>query len=97
MRAKIENSLSVEVTGVDLTSASKLEFYVRQGCVFWLYKPTVIDENHLLVKIPYEDAMQMKPVGALLQLALTDGDGNKQATDIVPMPVRELLKEAGYA
>ena len=34
---------------------------------------------------------------ARLQLALTDGDGNPQAADIVSQPVKELLKEAGYA
>lgn len=96
MRAKIANALSIEVEGVDLTGASRLEFYIRQGCVFWLYTPMIIDETHLLVRIPYDDAMQMKPQGALLQLALTDANGNKQATDIVSVPVRELLKEAGY-
>lgn len=97
MREKIRNSLSVEVTGAELTKAAKLQFWLRQGRKFFEYAPTVIDETHLLVVIPFADAMQLDPgCSARLQLAFTDGDGNPQASDIVTKPVRELLKEAGY-
>lgn len=97
MRQKIANALSIEVEGADLLTASKLEFYVRQGCLFFQYAPSVVDETHLLVQIPFEDAMQLKAnQQALLQLALTDSGGNRQAADIVSVPVKDLLKEAGY-
>lgn len=96
MREKIRNALSVEVTGTDLTKATKLRFWLRQGSMFLEYTPTVVDETHLLVEVPFEDAMRLKPDNVRLQLALTDGDGNPQAADIVSCPVRALLKEAGY-
>lgn len=96
MFQKIANALSVEVEGTDLTKATKIEFYVRQGCSFFQYEPTVVDETHLLVKIPYADAMRLQASTVRLQLALTDADGNPQAADIVSTPVKDLLKEAGY-
>ena len=97
MREKIRNNLSVEVTGADLTKAAKLQFWLRQGQTFFEYAPAVVDETHLLVTIPYADAMQLDPGrSARLQLALTDESGNPQVSDIVVQPVRELLKEDGY-
>lgn len=97
MREKIRNALSVEVTGADLTKATKLQFWLRQGRKFFEYVPTVVDETHLLVVVPFADAIQLDPGrSARLQLALTDESGNPQAADIVTQPVRELLKEAGY-
>lgn len=96
MFQKIANALSVEVDGTDLTKATKIEFYVRQGCSFFQYEPTVVDETHLLVKIPYEDAMRLRPGAVSLQCALTDADGNKQAAEIVQVDVKSFLKEAGY-
>ena len=96
MIQKIPNALSVEVTGVDLTKATKLEFYVRQACSWFQYTPIVVDETHLLVEIPYEDAMRLKPDKISMQLALTDGDGNARATEIVQDVAKRFLKEAGY-
>lgn len=97
MREKIQNALSVEVTGADLTKATKLQFWLKQGELFFEYTPQVVDQTHLLVIIPFADAMQLDPgKSARLQLALTDGDGTPQAADIVSQPVKELLKEAGY-
>lgn len=97
MREKIQNALSVEVTGADLTKATKLQFWLKQGELFFEYAPQVVDQTHLLVIIPFADAMQLDPgKSARLQLALTDGDGNPQAADIVSTPVKDLLKEAGY-
>lgn len=97
MFQKIANALSVELTGTDLTKASNLEFYVKQACQFFRYTPVVVDETHLLVKIPYEDAMRLRPGSVSLQCALTDADGNKQAAEIVQVDVKSFLKEAGYA
>ena len=91
MFQKIANALSVEVDGTDLTKATKLEFYVRQGCSFFQYEPTVVDETHL-----YADAMRLQASTVRLQLALTDGDGNPMAAEIVQTDAKKFLKEAGY-
>ena len=114
MFQKIANALSVEVEGTDLTKATKLEFYVRQGCSFFQYHGTdevsvadllalstgsgayEVDETHLLVKIPYADAMRLQASTVRLQLALTDGDGNPMAAEIVQTDAKKFLKEAGY-
>lgn len=97
MFQKIANALSVEVEGTDLTKVTKLEFYVKQACQFFQYTPVVVDETHLLVKIPYEDAMRLQASTVRLQLALTDGDGNPMAAEIVQTDAKKFLKEAGYA
>lgn len=96
MFQKIANALSVEVEGTDLTKASNLEFYVKQACQFFQYTPVVVDETHLLVKIPYADAMRLQASTVRLQLALTDGDGNPMAAEIVQTDAKKFLKEAGY-
>lgn len=75
----------------------KTGIYVKQACQFFEYTPVVVDESHLLVKIPYEDAMRLRPGAVSLQCALTDADGNKQAAEIVQVDVKSFLKEAGYA
>lgn len=97
MFQKIANALSVEVEGTDLTKATKLEFYVRQGCSFFQYEPTVVDETHCTVLIPYEDAMKLRPGNVWLQMAFTDENGNKITVRKVQQEVDEFLKEAGYA
>lgn len=43
MREKIQNALSVEVTGADLTKATKLQFWLKQGELFFEYAPRVVD------------------------------------------------------
>lgn len=86
----------MEVEGTDLTKASNLEFYVRQGCTFFQYTPEVVDETHLFVKIPYDDAMRLREGRVHLQMALTDESGNSLAAEIVQEDVKKLLKEAGY-
>lgn len=96
MFQKIANALSVEVEGTDLTKASNLEFYVKQACQFFQYTPVVVDERRLLVKIPYEDAMRLQASTVRLQLALTDGDGNPMAAEIVQTDAKKFLKETGY-
>ena len=39
MREKIKNALSVEVVGADLTKATNLQFWLRQGTLFFEYVP----------------------------------------------------------
>lgn len=97
MREKIQNALLIEITGSDLSKATKIEFWIRNGTRFLQYAPTVVDATHLLVVIPYKDAMGLDASkGVLMQAAFTDANGNPIATDIVRDTVTELLKESGY-
>lgn len=101
MRQKIENRLSLTVEGADLTGATELQLYLRQGVdLFFELTPEVIgvseSDTTLLVIVPFEIAKQLRRSGCLLQLAWKDGDGNPMATEIVNVPVEALLKEAGY-
>lgn len=96
MREKIENYLHIEVTGVDLTQVTDLEFYIRQGIKFWQYKPSVVSESEMTVRIPYEDAMYLRG-GGFVQLQFTFmRNGVPGASEIDSKIVGDLLKEAGY-
>jgi len=44
----------------------------------------------------YADAMRLQASTVRLQLALTDGDGNPMAAEIVQTDAKKFLKEAGY-
>lgn len=96
MRRKIENNILVNVEGVDLTTVSNIEFYVKQPALFLEYIPRVISAGQMIVKIPYEDAMKLKLGGVSLQFAYTDASGTPNATDTIIASVKELLKEDGY-
>lgn len=98
MRQRIGNLLRVEVEGGSLEGATDLEFYIKQwGGIFLELTPTVVDDTHIEVEIPYDKAMQLTSTQAKLQLAYTDETGQPCATDTLVVPVEELLKEAGYA
>ena len=96
MRRRIKNNLHITVGGVDLTKASNLEFYMRQGQFFRQYIPIVLSENEILVTIPLKDATCLELTKVSLQLAFTDENGEPLATDPSIIPVDDFLKEAGY-
>ena len=96
MRTRIKNALHITCEDVDLTAVSKIEFYVKQSGFFRQYSPEVVSPNEMLVEIPFEDAMKLRPNQVKLQFAFTDENGTPQATDIVSYEVADLLKEAGY-
>lgn len=96
MRHRIENSLQITCEDVDLTTISNIEFYVRQPGFFREYRPEVVSAKEMLVHIPFEDAMELRPSDAMLQFAYTDSNGVPRATEIEEIPVSALLKEAGY-
>lgn len=97
MRQRMENSLLIKVDGIDLTTASNIEFYIRQAGSFFQYTPEVISPEEMLVAIPYEDAMKLTTGECRLQFALTDANGTPLATEVKTVSVGTLLKEAGYA
>lgn len=96
MRKKIQNTLKITCSDVDLTTITNIEFYVRQSAFFGCYTPTVLSSTEMVVVIPLEDAMKLRGDRVKLQFAFTDANGNPDATDIVETNVKDLLKEVGY-
>ena len=98
MLQKIKNTLHICVEGADLTGAKNPELYIRQGIVgmFRTYVPQILSSNEILVEIPYEDAMKLRPGTCALQLAWTDASGNPRASSPTNVSVGAFLKEAGY-
>ena len=97
MRRRIRNVIQIEVEGVSLEGATDLEFYVRQDRgMCRCYTPTIIDNTHIEVDIPYEDAMKFAPTEADIQLAFTNVNGYPVATEIETIPVGDLLKGEVY-
>lgn len=96
MREKIENTLKITCSDVDLTTLTNIEFYVKQARFFGCYTPVVISPTEMAVTIPFEDAQNLKHGKAELQFAFTDAEGKPDASDVVVMGVGDLLKEVGY-
>lgn len=97
MRAKIENNLIIEVCSIDLTKLKNIEFYIKQGELFFQYTPQIIDEHRMTIKISYDEAMQFSPdTNAESQFAFTDIFGNKGASEITKIPVDDLINNDGY-
>lgn len=96
MRQNIENFLYVTVQGVDLTTVTGLQFWIRQGKNLFEYIPEVKDSTTMFVAVPFDDAMKLSSGTVDMQFAFTDASRHPEASDIVTMPVERLLKEAGY-
>ena len=96
MRSKIQNTLKIAVSGIDLTTVSNIEFYVKQKDFFGCYTPTVISPSEMAVIIPLRDAMELKGDKVSLQFAFMDENNTPRASGVVSRTVGELLKEAGY-
>lgn len=97
IRARIKNTLEIPVKGVDLTTLSDIEFYVKQPGFFRQYTPEVVSSGTMLLEIPYEDAMKIRPKEPVkLQFAFTDANGIPDASDVLSYESSDLLKEAGY-
>lgn len=97
MRQKIKNTVHISVDGIDLTTLTNIEFYVRQVNKFFQYTPQIIDASNMIVTIPKEDADELCCACVKLQFAFTDKDGNDDASEVVSVPMEELLKGDGYA
>ena len=96
MREKIQNTLKLTCTDLDLTTLKNIEFYVKQPNFFGLYTPFVISENEMTVTIPLADARRLSQGSVKMQFAFTYADGTPGASDVVAAEVDELLKGAGY-
>ena len=97
MRQKIQNRLRITVEGEAMTTVTDLEFYIRQGTFFWEGPAEVEDDHTLIVTVPKETADRLVAgKWVQLQFAYTDAAGVPQASDVLKVPVGELLKESGY-
>ena len=96
MRQRIENQILVTVNGLDLMLVSDIEFYVKQGALFFEYSPDVLSETEMVVTMPLADAMKLTNDMVQLQFAYTDENGKPDAANPVFCSVHELLKEGGY-
>lgn len=105
MKSKIRNDLVVTVDGVDLTTISKPEFYIRQANNFFQYIPEIVDDKTMVVHIPFEDAMQLTPKKnvnglksppCMVQFAFTKDNGAPDYSDKLEIEVEDLLKTEGY-
>lgn len=92
----MDNYLEIVCEDVDFSEVSNIEFYIRQGGFFRQYSPFGLTEHSIVIKIPYEDAMELEPSYVRLQFAYTDKDGVPRASEITSVSVGVLLKEAGY-
>lgn len=96
MRVKIENRVLITCEGVDLTTLTDIEVYIRQGYLFFQYTPEVHSASEMVVTMPFDDAKQLRPFPVRVQFAFTDETGRPDASDIVTIGVEDLLKEDGY-
>ena len=96
MREKIENRLKITCEDIDLTTITNIEFYVSQIKFFQCYYPVVLSSTEMSVLIPFEDAKRLNAGEVKLQFAFTDKESNRRASEVVLLPVKDLLKEAGY-
>ena len=97
MRQRLENVLVFNTENVDLLTASKLEFYLKQrNGTFLEYVPEIIDNTSFRVTIPYEDAMELSEGTAEVQLALTTEGGSKIASNVRNIRIKRLIKAGGY-
>jgi hypothetical protein len=96
MREKIENQLLITCEGMDLTTVSDIEFYVRQSDFFASYGVNVLSPTEMLVVIPFKDAMKLATDKVELQFAFVDKNGVPRASNVVTKTIKEFLNEAGY-
>lgn len=97
MYQKIKNTLHITVKDVNLKTLRKIEFYIRQGELFFEYIPTIINEHEMSVIIPKIDADFLKANEKVeLQFCYTDENDNDVPSKKSTVDVEELLKTEGY-
>lgn len=96
MKQRMDNYLEIVCDDVNFFEVSNIEFYVRQGAFFRQYAPHAVQEHALVIKIPFEDAMELDASFVRLQFAYLDADGTPRASEVQSVSAGALLKEAGY-
>lgn len=96
MFQNIENRLTMEVEGVDLTTVINIEVYVKQNHRFFTYAPTVLSADTMTITVPMIHARSLSVGTVEMQFAFTYGGGAPGQSEVVEVPVERFLKEAGY-
>lgn len=101
MIQRMFNRVPLEFPDVDFSAASDVEvtFDQKTSGVELTYAEeavAVIDETHLEVYVPKEDALKLYHKPIRYQAMFIGADGFPSASKIYTMPVDELLKDDGY-
>lgn len=81
----------------DLLSASKIQVFVTQGSLEFVYDiPVAVSDTEIDVQIPYADAIQFGRGAIKLQVAWTDTGGTPRCTKPKIISVSEFIYSRGY-
>lgn len=82
---------------VDLLSASKIQVFVTQGSLEFVYDiPIAVSDTEIDVEIPYADAIQLGRGAIKVQVAWTDTGGTPRCTKPKTISVDEFIYSGGY-
>ena len=82
---------------VDLLSASKIQVFVTQGSLEFVYDiPVAVSDTEIDVEIPYADAIQLGKGAIKVQVAWTDTGGTPRCTKPKTISVDEFIYSGGY-
>lgn len=96
IREKMRNTIKVNCTGIDLTTCSNIEFYMRQARFYGCYTPVVLSPTEMVVDIPCADAEKLTCAPIEMQFAFVDANGIPDASDVVAEEVCRLIKDGVY-
>jgi hypothetical protein len=81
----------------DLLSASKIQVFVTQGSLEFVYDiPVAVSDTEIDVEIPYADAIQLGRGAIKVQVAWTDTGGTPRCTKPKTISVDEFIYSGGY-
>lgn len=82
---------------VDLLTASKIQVFVTQGSLEFVYDITApVSDTEIDVMIPYADAIQLGKSAVKVQAAWTDSGGTPRCTKPKTISVDEFIYSGGY-
>lgn len=81
----------------DLLSASKIQVFVTQGSLEFVYDiPVAVSDTEIDVEVPYADAIQLGKSAIKVQVAWTDTGGTPRCTKPKTISVDEFIYSGGY-
>lgn len=93
---KMPNTLLIEVINLNLLEITEPVVILTQPGVFHVRKvPEILKEDLMVIRLTYDEAMQLKPRDCKLQFAWTL-NGLPDASDPQFISVREFIDEVGY-
>lgn len=94
---RIANIRRLTIPDAQLLSASKIQVFVTQGSVEFVYDITTpVSDTEIDVQIPYADAMQLNRGSVKVQIAWTDSNGTSMWTKPKTISVDEFIYSGGY-